>query len=65
MCSQSDYVHDELPIGLGCLEPKEPPHAKRRGIHRPKPSLAVATSDTPRMLSSTDELTLRMIFGDR
>jgi|NGEPerStandDraft_6_1074524.scaffolds.fasta_scaffold11425_2 hypothetical protein len=65
MCSQFDYLHDELPLGFGSPEPKEQRHAKRRGIHGPKPSLAVATSGTPLMLSSTDELTLRMIFGDR
>jgi hypothetical protein len=65
MCGQFDYLHDELAIGAGSPEPKEPRHAKRRGLHGPEPSLAVATSDTPRMLSSTDELTLRMIFGDR
>lgn len=65
MCSQFDYLHDEVPIGLGSPEPKEQRHAKRRGIHSPKPSLAVATSGTPRVLSSTDELTLLMIFGDR
>ena len=65
MCSQFDYLHDDLPIGLGSPEPKEQRHAKRREIHGTKPSLAVATSGTPRLLSSTDELTLRMIFGDR
>lgn len=65
MCSKFDYLHDELPIGLGSPEPKGKRHAKRREIHGTKPSPAVATPGTPRMLSSTDELTLRMIFGDR
>jgi hypothetical protein len=65
MCSQSDYLHDELPIGLGSPEPKGQRHPKRRGIQGPRPSLAVATAGTPLMLSSRDELTLRMIFGDR
>jgi hypothetical protein len=65
MCSQADYLHDELTIGLVYPEPKGQRHAKRREIHGTKPSLAVATSGTPRLLSSTDELTLRMIFGDR
>ena len=65
MCSQFDYLHDEVPIGLGSPEPKEQRHAKRRGIRGPRTSVPVATSGTQRMLSSTDELTLRMIFGDR
>ena len=65
MCSQFDYLHDDLPIGSGSREPKEQQHAKRREIRGPKSSAAVATSGTAGVLSSTDELTMRMIFGDR
>jgi hypothetical protein len=65
MCSQFDVLHDDLPTGCAPPEPKGQHHSKRGEIRGPKSGVAVATSGTAGVSSPTDELTLRMIFGDR
>jgi hypothetical protein len=65
MCSQFDFLHDDLPIGWGTPQPNGQHHAKRREARGPKSGVAVTTSGAAGAIPPTDELTLRMIFGDR
>jgi hypothetical protein len=64
MCSQADFVHVDAPSGYVPPERKLQTHGSRREIHGPKVRV-VAHSELISAFVGMDELTLRMIFGDR
>ena len=65
MCSQADFVHVDAPSGY--IPPDRTPQTHRGGreIHGPKAHVAVTRSEMTSAFVGMDELTLRMIFGDR
>jgi hypothetical protein len=65
MCSQADFVHVDAPSGYVPPERKLLTHRSGRQIHGPKVHAAIARSDMTSAFVGMDELTLRMIFGDR
>jgi hypothetical protein len=64
MCSKADFVHVDAPSGYLPLQRKPQTHPGRE-THGPKAQAAIARSVMASAFAGMDELTLRMIFGDR
>jgi hypothetical protein len=65
MCSHADFVHVDAPSGYVPPARNLQTDPPRPEIHGSRVRAAVARSEMTSAFVGIDELTLRMIFGDR
>jgi hypothetical protein len=65
MYSQIDLRRSLPPVERLAPEPRKPRHARRRDVRGQGSAVAADLAATARVDPALDELTLRMLFGDR